>query len=56
MDEKILVNGISSVINALDNVSVCGYQNVAIMAACGRELRSILTSLTQSSDGQPPDD
>lgn len=56
MDEKVLVNGISSVINALDNVSVCGYQNVAIMAACGRELRSILASLTQPADEQSPGD
>lgn len=48
MDNSILRERIQSIVEALDQMDVRGYQNHAIFVACSKELRSILMQLAES--------
>lgn len=50
MDNQTLQVQLRSIIEALDQLDARGYQNHAILVACGRELRSIVQQLSENGD------
>lgn len=49
MNNENLQAQIRSIIDALDQLDVRGFNNHAILVACGRELRTIVQQLSEST-------
>ena len=49
MNNENLQAQIRSIIDALDQLDVRGFNNHAILVACGRELRTIVQRLSEST-------